>query len=199
MSSQLVNLPEMPSQLVLDQIVEAEMEEDKKSNSVLKTLSIMSVQQEKQRSAKKQGAMKRNSKEKVNKFAKENNERLVALMARKDLKRQELLARLRQLRFETTETGTRIEEFFRAADDMEGLIEKDVAKVSVESDDLIGHLRATRQHRKEGLVQDEEAVVKAAIKDKLVQLDTAMCEWTMKQEKADKGHPGLLLLSRTRG
>ena len=194
MSSKLVNLPEMPSQLILGPVVKAELEKDKRTQSVLKTLSIVSAQQEKQRSVQKQGAIKRNAKEKVSKFNRENRERLASMIKKKEQRRTELIARLRQLRQKTTETYTRIEEILRTADEKIEYLEKDVSGVEADANDLIGHLRESRERCKGSRVEDEQAVVRDEIKNKLAQLDAAMHEWIAKHEVED--NQALLLVPR---
>ena len=194
------NLPEMPSQLHFQPVIAAEMDYDEEETSrtrkVLKTLSALSAEQEKQRSAKKQTRLKRSAKDKVSKFAKENEMRLTTSQERKDKKKTELLEKFRKLRDDTKETCYRIDEFVRSVDQKSSYFKEDVERVEEEAADLLAHLRTSRKGNDQAHIDEEAGIVRTEIKNKLAQLETSMSEWVLRNGEEDPSAKAMLFLSK---
>lgn len=200
MASSMSNLPEMPSQLNYKPVVAAEMdfdeEESSRTRKVLQTLSALSAENEKKRSAKKQTLLKRTAKDKVSKFAKENEERLAASTARKDKKKAELMAKLRKIHADTTETWSRVDEFNRSVDQKSSYFKEDAERVEEEASDLLAHLRDARKQSDQMRVENEQSIVRTEIKNKLVQLETTMQEFVARNGEEDPTTKAMLLFSK---
>jgi hypothetical protein len=184
-----MNVPEMPNRLdfkprLVEELKDDEME-SKRTKKVLQTLSAMSKEQERKRSAVKHDKLKKSVKDKVSKFTHDNADRLAASTEGQNVKRRELMNKIRKLHEHTTETWSRVDEFTKHTDAGISLFKDDIDGLVLAADTFVDSVNDTRANPTKNF-ENEAMVVRRQIKNKLLQLEKSMVEYTKKNAMEDQ-------------